>query len=63
MTIDERLDRLTERHEALIHSLKFTAEMQRDLSRRIAKLGASAAQDGGRIRALLRIAEIRDRRA
>jgi len=33
MTIDERLERLTERHEALAQSLELTASMQREAER------------------------------
>lgn len=55
MTIDERLERLTERHEALTQ----TVEM---LTRDIAELRVVAAQDGENIRALARIAELHHER-
>jgi hypothetical protein len=47
MTIDERLEKLTERHEALTQTVELMAAMQR--------------QDGENIRALARIAEIHER--
>ena len=55
MTIDERLDRLTERHEALTHSVELLAIETRELKTAI-------AQDAENIRALARIAEIHERR-
>jgi len=51
MTIDERLDRLVERDEALA----LTVEL---VSRVIAQLVEKSRQDGENIRALARIAEI-----
>ena len=48
MTIDERLEKLTERHEALTQTVELMAAMQR--------------HDCENIRALARIAEIRERR-
>jgi archaellum component FlaC len=55
MTIDERLDRLTERHEALTQTVELiAAELQ--------TLRVLAQQDGENIRALVRIAENRERR-
>jgi ABC-type transporter Mla subunit MlaD len=35
MTIDERLDKLTERHEALAQSLELNASLQRDHDQRV----------------------------
>jgi hypothetical protein len=55
MTIDERLDRLTERHEAPTQSVELLAIETRELKTAI-------AQDAENIRALARIAEIRERR-
>jgi hypothetical protein len=55
MTIDERLERLTERHEALTETVELIAGMQRDLT-------AAVTQDAENIRALVRIAEIHERR-
>ena len=51
MTTDERLDRLTERHEALTQSVELLAIETRELKEAI-------AQDAENIRALARIAEI-----
>jgi hypothetical protein len=48
MTIDERLEKLTERHEALTQAAELMAKMRQ--------------QDGENIRALVRIAEIREKR-
>lgn len=55
MTIDERLERLLERHEAL-------AQIVEIMSGQIANLVEAARQDGENIRALARIAEIHERR-
>jgi len=55
MTIDERLEKLAERHEALTQ----TVEM---LTHDIQNLKVVAQQDGENIRALARIAEIHERR-
>ena len=48
MTIDERLEKLTERHEALTQTVELMALLQK--------------QDSENIRALARIAEIHERR-
>lgn len=55
MTTDERLDRLTERHEALTQSVELLAIETRELK-------GAIAQDAENIRALARIAEIHERR-
>ena len=55
MTIDERLEKLTERHEALTQTVELIAVMQRDLTRAV-------REDSENIRALARIAEIHERR-
>ena len=55
MTIDERLEKLTERHEALTMNLEL-------LHRDVQDLKAVAQQDGENIRALARVAEIHERR-
>jgi len=55
MNIDERLERLTERHEALTQSAELLLEETRTLR-------ATAQQDGENIRALARVAEIPERR-
>jgi archaellum component FlaC len=55
MTIDERLDRLTERHEALTQSVELLAIETRELK-------SAIAQDAENISTLARIAEIHERR-
>jgi archaellum component FlaC len=55
MTIDERLERLTERHEALTQSVEM-------LTHDVETLKTIAQQDGENIRALARVAEIHERR-
>lgn len=55
MTTEERLDRLTERHEALTQSLEI-------LHHEVQELVKASHQDGENIRALARIAEIHERR-
>ncbi len=55
MSIEERLERLVERHEALTMNLEL-------LSREIQDLKEAAERDGNHIRALARIAEIDQRR-
>jgi archaellum component FlaC len=55
MTIDERLEALTARHEALTMSVEI-------ISRDIEKLLQNSERDGENIRALARIAEIPERR-
>ena len=51
MTIDERLDRLTERHEALTQTIEL-------LTHDVSELRATVEVDAQNIRALARIAEI-----
>jgi hypothetical protein len=55
MTIDERIQALVERHEALTMSLEL-------LTADVHQLRDTARQDGDNIRALARIAEIHERR-
>lgn len=55
MTIDERLDRLTERHEALTQSVGLLLVETRELR-------DVACKDGENIRALARIAATHERR-
>ena len=55
MNIDERLEKLAERHEALAQTVEI-------LTRDIQDLKSIAEQDGENIRALARIAEIHERR-
>jgi hypothetical protein len=57
MTIDERLDRLTERHEALTQSVELVLTAQRQDSEDIRALARTAQQDGENIRALGRAVE------
>ena len=59
MTIDERLERLAERHEALTQSVEL---MQRDWETRWANMSTALDRDAEHIRALVRIAEIHERR-
>ena len=51
MTIDERLERLVERHEALYQTVELPAMETRELR-------AAVSQDAEKVRALARIAEI-----
>jgi archaellum component FlaC len=62
MTIDERLERLTERHEALTMSLELLTRDVQDLTTDVRELRTTAQQDGENIRALARIAEIHHER-
>jgi hypothetical protein len=55
MTPDERLDRLTERHETLTQYVELMLVAIRENS-------AAIKEDGEHIRALARIAEIHERR-
>ncbi|MBV9404533.1 MAG: hypothetical protein JO211_04260 [Acidobacteriaceae bacterium] len=69
MTIDERLERLTERHEALTQSVEMmnhqigelVAKSKQD-TETIRQLVRAVEQDGENIRGLARIAEIHERR-
>ncbi|MGI8989533.1 MAG: hypothetical protein ACR2I2_08105 [Bryobacteraceae bacterium] len=69
MTVDERLEKLTERHEALTQSVELLAHEVSTLAREMDSLRvsslhlvATAREDGQSIRALARIAEIHERR-
>ncbi len=62
MSIDERLERLVERHEALTMNLELLSREIQDLKPVVDKLVAAAERDGNHIRALARIAEIDQRR-
>ena len=55
MTIDDRLERLTERHEALTLNVEL-------LTRDVETLRAVVEKDAENVRALARIAEIHERR-
>jgi len=61
-TIDERLDRLTERHEALTQTVELIAAMQRENETRFAQIAANQERDAEHINALVRIAEIHEHR-
>jgi hypothetical protein len=62
MIPEERLDKLTERHEALTMNPElFHREMQ-DFRSAVGDLKATAERDGENIRALARVAEIHERR-
>jgi hypothetical protein len=62
MNIDERLDRLTERHEALTMNLELLHRDVQDLRVLVDRVVIASQQDGENIRALVRIAEIHERR-
>lgn len=62
MNIDERLEKLTERHEALTLSLELLSHEVRDLRSAVGDLHSVTQQDAENIRALARIAEIHERR-
>jgi hypothetical protein len=55
MAIDERLDRLTERHEALTQSVELVVRTTQDNARQIGELRQAAAS-------LLQIAQIHEHR-
>jgi len=59
MTIDERLERLAERHEAMAQSMEL---MQQIWEQRWTQIAAAIQQDAENIRALARIAAIHERR-
>jgi hypothetical protein len=69
MTIDERLDRLVERHEALTQTVEHLALQGEERNKHlklqgetIDKILAALETDGENIRALARIAEIHEHR-
>jgi len=62
MSIDERLDRLTERREALTMNLELLHRDVQDLRVLVDRVVIASQQDGENIRALVRIAEIHERR-
>jgi archaellum component FlaC len=62
MNIDERLERLTERHEALTQTVELIAAMQRDNEKRLDRISEDIERDGENIRALARIAELHHER-
>jgi hypothetical protein len=65
-TIDERLDRLTERHEALTQTVELIVAMQREneerFEKRFAQIAANQERDAEHINALVRIAEVHEHR-
>jgi hypothetical protein len=62
MTFEERIERLTERHEALTQSVELLHAESVEHTKQIEALLATAVQDGEHIRALVRLAEIHERR-
>lgn len=56
------LEQLKERHEALTQSVELLRDRTSDLVAATEKLFQTTAQDGEHIRALVRIAEIHERR-
>jgi prefoldin subunit 5 len=69
MTIHERLERLTERHEALTESVEMLRDRTTEIARSVEQLTASVSKlvevtnrDAVDISALARIAESHDRR-
>lgn len=61
MTIDDRLNRLVERHEALAQSLELLTTDVREMGQNLQVLYRLAQQDGENIRALARVAESHER--
>lgn len=62
MNVDERIEALTGRHEALAKAVEISAGMQRENAKYISELSAAIQQDAGKIRALARIAELHHQR-
>jgi len=62
VTIDERLEKLTERHEALAQTVEIIAGMQKDNERRFAETDRRIGQVLEAITQLGHIAESHDRR-
>jgi len=62
MSIDERLERLTERHEALTQSVELMQIEGQAQDKRIDKILATAELDAESIRGLARIAAIHEQR-
>ncbi len=62
MNIDERLEKLAERHEALTQTVELLTRDIAELRESTRTLWEVARQDGENIRALARIAEIHERR-
>jgi len=62
MNIDQRLEALATRHEALTQTVELIAAMQRDSEKRIDEITTAIRQDAENIRALARVAEIHHER-
>ena len=62
MTFEQRIERLTERHEALTQSVELLHGESIEHTKQIEALLATATKDGEHIRALVRLAEIHERR-
>jgi 4-hydroxy-3-methylbut-2-enyl diphosphate reductase IspH len=62
MTIDERLERLADRHEALAQSVELLLVATRENTENIRKLVEVSNRDAESIRSLARIAESHERR-
>ena len=62
MTVDERIERLTERHEALAQSVEMMLRTSQEQGSNIDKILAALQTDGENIRALACIAEVREQR-
>ena len=62
MTIDERLDRLVERHEALSQSVELLTKDIHELGQRLDRLGKYTGEIAEGTARLLHIAEIHEKR-
>jgi chromosome segregation ATPase len=62
MTIDERLDRLTQLNESLAQRLETLTHDVHELTHDVRELRAAIEADAQSVRALARIAEVHDRR-
>jgi hypothetical protein len=66
MNMDERMEALTARHEALTQTVELTAAMQQDNDKRWEKrweeISTALQQDGERIGALVRVAALHHER-
>jgi len=62
MTIDERLERMAERHEALAQSVEMVVSATRENTENIRNLVEVTNVDADNIRALVRIVEAHERR-
>jgi hypothetical protein len=62
MNIDERLERLVERHEALTQSVEHLALQGEEQNKRIDKIVLALEKDGENIRGLAHIAELHEHR-